>query len=217
MASAAIPVTVCTSFNNQNISGSDENKRKKCWETENQLEMLISELKSTRLIIQMLQDDIKLTSIGPMKQTNLNDHVEHNNDGKNYSWKSASRTRTTAAKLKKHNYINQMGTVSFPLTANRFDSLSSYSEDDDTPANTVASRTAKTKHTNKRKMIHKNRGWKKKQHKVMIFGDSHARGCAAELNHLLHKESEVLRFVTPGSGMKYKGHSYGKTTTFNEG
>ena len=93
--------------------------------------MLISELKSTRLIIQMLQDDIKLTSIGTMKQTNLNDHVEHNIDGKNYSWKSVSRTRT-AAKLKKHNYINQMGTVSFPLTTNRFDSLSSYSEDDDT-------------------------------------------------------------------------------------
>ena len=36
----------------------------------------------------------------------------------------------------------------------------------------------------------------------MIFGDSHARGCDAELSHLL-KKTEVLGFVTPGSGMKH--------------
>ena len=113
---------------------------KNCCETENHLEMLISELKSTRLIIKMLQEDIKLTSTGTRNQANLADHVEHNNNGKKYSWKEVSRTSPTAAKLQK--YTNQMGTVPF-LSTNRYDPLSSYSEDDDTPASTVASRTAK--------------------------------------------------------------------------
>ena len=54
MASVEMPVTVCTSFKDQNHGGSDENMCKKCWGTENHLEKLISELKSTRLIIKML-------------------------------------------------------------------------------------------------------------------------------------------------------------------
>jgi hypothetical protein len=37
----------------------------------------------------------------------------------------------------------------------------------------------------------------------MIFGQSHARGCAAELGHLLKKDFEVLGSITPGSGMRH--------------
>jgi len=211
MASVEVPVTVCTSFKDQNLGGSNENMCKKCWEMENHLEMLISELKSTRLIIKMLQEDIKLASTDTRNQANLTDHVEHSINGKNCPWKEVSRTRTTATKLKKYNRTNQMGTVSFPLSSNHYDPLSSYSEDDDTPTSTVATRLAKPRHTEKRKMNHKKRGLKKKQRKVMIFGDSHARGCAAELSHLLKKDFEVLGFVSPGSGLKHiKDTSMGK-------
>jgi len=42
----------------------------------------------------------------------------------------------------------------------------------------------------------------KKQHKVIILGDSHARGCASEVSNLLNNDFEVLRFVNPGAGMK---------------
>jgi len=175
---------------------------------ENHLEMLISELKSTRLIIKMLQEDIKLTSTGTRNQANLADHVEHNSNGKKYSWKEVSRTSLTAAKLQK--YTNQMGTVSF-LSTNRYDPLSSFSEDDDTPASTVASRIARPRHTEKLMMNYKKQGLKMNQWKVMILGDSHARGCAAELSHLLKKDFEVLGFITPGSGMKHiKETSMGK-------
>jgi hypothetical protein len=34
-------------------------------------------------------------------------------------------------------------------------------------------------------------------------GDSHARGCATKVNHLLKNDFEVLGIVNPGSGMKY--------------
>jgi hypothetical protein len=43
----------------------------------------------------------------------------------------------------------------------------------------------------------------KEQRKIIILGDSHARGCAAKVSHLLNNDFEVLRFVNPGSGMKY--------------
>jgi hypothetical protein len=33
--------------------------------------------------------------------------------------------------------------------------------------------------------------------------DSHSRGCAVEISHLLNNDFEVFGFVNPGAGMKY--------------
>jgi len=38
---------------------------------------------------------------------------------------------------------------------------------------------------------------------VVIIGDSHARGCAAEVKHLLNDKFEVLGLGNPGSGMEF--------------
>jgi hypothetical protein len=51
-------------------------------------------------------------------------------------------------------------------------------------------------------MNHKKRVLEKKEHKVIILGDSHASGCAAKVKHLLN-DFEVLGFVNPGSRMKF--------------
>ena len=60
-------------------------------------------------------------------------------------------------------------------------------------------------------MNHKKRGLKKGQRKVLIIGDSHARGCVTELQHLLKKDFGVLGFITPGLGIKHiKDTSMGK-------
>jgi hypothetical protein len=71
---------------------------------------------------------------------------------------------------------------------------------------------ATPKHAGKHKAVRKkrvlNEKQPKKQHKAMVLGDSHARGCATEVKHLLKNDFEVLGFVNPGSGMKYiKGTS----------
>ena len=42
----------------------------------------------------------------------------------------------------------------------------------------------------------------KKQHKVIILGDSHARGYAAGVKHLLGNDFEVFGSINPGSGME---------------
>jgi hypothetical protein len=43
---------------------------------------------------------------------------------------------------------------------------------------------------------------KGRKHKILIIGDSHARGCAAEIKANLSKEFEVQGFVNPGVGLK---------------
>jgi hypothetical protein len=48
-------------------------------------------------------------------------------------------------------------------------------------------------------MDRKKRVFENKQHNVIILGDSHARGCAAKVSHLLNCDFEVLRFVNAGA------------------
>jgi len=110
-----------------------------------------------------------------------------------------------------------MGTDSAPQLSNRYNLallplLCNYSEDDNSPINALVLGIAKPRHAGKCKMNNKKGVMKKKQSRVMIFGDSHAKGCAAELSHLLKKDFEVLGFVTPGAGMKHiKGTSMRNT------
>jgi len=82
MASVDVPVSILAKFKSQDLVGNDEKFCNICWDPENSLEMLISELKSTRLIIKLLQEGIKSTSTVIMIQANLTDQVDHNIDGK---------------------------------------------------------------------------------------------------------------------------------------
>ena len=122
MASVKVPLTMCTSFIDQNLGGSDEVMCKKCWEMKDHVEMLISELKSTQLIIKLLQEDINLASTGTRNQANLTDPAEHNTrdelrraNEESCTWKEVGRTRATAARRNKYMHTYQMETDSFPL------------------------------------------------------------------------------------------------------
>jgi hypothetical protein len=49
----------------------------------------------------------------------------------------------------------------------------------------------------------KSNNFKKKKvinsvHKILIIGDSHARGCAAEVKRRLNRKYEVIDFANPG-------------------
>ena len=171
---------------------------------------LISELKSTKCIIKLLQEDILLSSPRPKSQANLTGHVGqntqvvlHRNNEESYSWKEVCRNRAETARNKKNVQTAQLGTDPFPPLTNRYDPLCKFSNSDDTPDFPLASTKTKPKHTERQKLNKKKRVPKKVKNKVMIFGDSHARGCAAELGHLLQKDFEVMGSVTPGSGMRH--------------
>jgi hypothetical protein len=81
--------------------------------------------------------------------------------------------------------------------------LCNNSEGYDTPVSTERLRVVYSNHIKKDKMNHKKGLLEKKQHKVIILGDSHTRGCATKVTYLLNNDFEVLRFVNPGSGMKF--------------
>ena len=108
-----------------------------------------------------------------------------------------------ATKHKRYNHTDQMVTDTFPLSSNHYNPLCNVSEGDDTPVSTGKSRMVESKQVRKHKMDHKKSVVGKKQHKVIILGDSHARVCASEVSNLLNNYFEVLGFVNPGAGMKY--------------
>jgi predicted DsbA family dithiol-disulfide isomerase len=69
---------MCSSLISQNLGESEDVKCSKCWEMKGHIDKLISELKSIRLIIKLLQEDIHLSSHGTKNQANLSNHVGHN-------------------------------------------------------------------------------------------------------------------------------------------
>ena len=134
--------------------------------------------------MQLLQEDIKLTSTVTRIQANLTNLVDHNIHDEPHraneesdTWKEVGRSRAMASRSKRYTRKCQMGTDSAPQLSNRYNLLCNYSEDDNSPINTLVSGIAKPRHAGKCKMNNKKRVMKKKQSKVMIFGDSHAKGC----------------------------------------
>ena len=114
-----------------------------------------------------------------------------------------SWTKVVVMKHKKYNYKEQRVADTFSVTSNHYNLLCNDLEGDDIPVSTERLRVVNPKHVRKDKMNYKKRVLEKKQHKVIILGDSHARGCATRVQHLLNNGFEVFCFVNPGSGMKF--------------
>jgi hypothetical protein len=198
---------MCARFVDRNYGESGENICGKCCKMKDHLELLINELKSSQLIIKILQEEIELASTTLKIQDNLTNDDSHPTSGKDNAWKVIRRTRAPSMKHKRHNHTDLTTTNTLPLLLNHYDPLCNDSVSDKTPVGTQESKMAKSKHTGKHKTDRKQRVLKEKQlnkqQKVIVVGDSHARGCATEVNHLLKNDFEVLGFVNPGSGMKY--------------
>jgi hypothetical protein len=73
-----------------------------------------------------------------------------------------------------------------------------------TPKNTtlVAHNSEMNKDTSNNKKKRGRETLLRKKHKVIIVGDSHARGCAAELSRNLGETSEITGYVKPGTGLE---------------
>jgi len=173
------------------------------------LELLINELKSSQLIIKILQEDIKSTSTIPKNQDNFTNGAEykshdesHPTSDKNSAWKEIRCTRMTATKHMWYKHTEQRSTDTFPLSLNRYNTLCNVLEVVNTTVSTGISRMVESKQVRNPKLDCK-RMVGKKQHKVIILGDSHARGCDSEVSHLLNNDFEVVGFINPEAGMKY--------------
>ena len=80
----------------------------------------------------------------------------------------------------------------FQLTPNRFNPLGNDVKDDDgnedTPTKADSLSESATHRVMKFKKDHKKQNVVNKIHKVVIVGDSHARGCASEVKQKLNSE-----------------------------
>jgi hypothetical protein len=119
-----------------------------------------------------------------------------------------SWTKVAVMKNKKYNYKEPRVADTFPVTFNRYnllcnDVMKVCNESDNTPVSRERLRVVNSNHIRKDMVNHKKKALEKKQHRVIILGDSHARGCAARVKHLLNNDSEVFGSVNPGSGMKF--------------
>ena len=77
--------------------------------------------------------------------------------------------------------------------------------DSGTPTEAVGLSLCKSTTNHRSKLKKKNFRKKKvenRMHKVLIIGDSHARGCASEVKQKLNGDYEVIGFTNPGSTMK---------------
>jgi len=92
-------------------------------------------------------------------------------------------------------------------TVNRFTSLTKVLADNVDTIPVIVNGNITTKGNEKvinRNTSHKVSGngkIKSKKKKIIIIGDSHARGCAREISNCLGKESEVSGTVMPGAGL----------------
>jgi hypothetical protein len=78
------------------------------------LELLINELKSSQMIIKILQEEIELASTSLKNQDNLTNDNSHTTSGKDNAWKVIRRTSALAMKHKRYNHMDPMTTNTFP-------------------------------------------------------------------------------------------------------
>ena len=105
-------------------------------------------------------------------------------------------------KHKKYSHKEQKVADTLPVTTNRYNLLCNDSNSDDSPLESERLSVTNPKYIRKNKINHKKKVLERKQHKVLIVGDSHAKGCAASVKHLLNSNYEVFGSINPGSGMK---------------
>ena len=134
--------------------------------------LYIAERPSVKEVIQM---DIQLILA---KIESLKDILKGQFETK-VSW-----TKVAAMKHKKYSHKEQRVANTLPLSSNRYNIRCNDSHADDTPVSTERLKVVNSKYIWKDRMNHKKRVLEKKQHKVIILGDNHARGCTAKVKHL---------------------------------
>ena len=169
-----------------------------CVIVKDQLLQVSQELKSARTIITLLQEDIiKLNAAASSNESKPSQHRESNtHDQVNRNWipvlhngsKKFNKPVVPATKL------NRL----LITLSNRFTPLSGVQESK-VPSETI---TFNEVEHNKGRGIHNKKLSNIGRSKIIILGDSHARGCSQEVIHNLDHNVEVQGIVKPGANIE---------------
>jgi hypothetical protein len=200
----------------------------KCSVYEDKLKEVNDELKSAEMIIHILQTELQSTRL--MDTANKINQIDIGEPGKNQTaetgnWISAKTNIKKQKMNDRSNKINISSSNYSILTSNRFTILHNLNEYDGernglqtqeeqvcingthesmrrrTPGQIIPTiMNGIAQQTGKRKLLASKN--KTRKHEIFILGDSHAKGCAAEVKHYLNNDFNVHGTTIPGAGME---------------
>jgi len=164
------------------------------------LEEVYSELSSAREIIKILQEESSL-----IQSATINPRASQLDCEEDYSWTEIPYANWTTCKpSRKNSRANHSHSLRevFPIHVNRYNALSSLIEPETSnlPSSHKLLTTPKKFNKNNGKKCSINRN---NTRKIVIIGDSHARGCAAIINHIFGKTVTATGYVSPGSNLQH--------------
>jgi hypothetical protein len=160
------------------------------------LQKVSSELSSAREIIKILQEEDNPTQRASEKPREFQHNLVGNQapiEDHYANWTSCKPSRKTRMR----NHVHSKQQV-IPFNVNRYNVLRTLIEPqvEDLPKPLKMSTTAKN---NSGENSEKCSAKQRIRRKIIIIGDSHAKGCAANIKFELGKTAEVTGYVSPGS------------------
>jgi hypothetical protein len=150
------------------------------------------ELKSAQKIIELLQEEINMPNGTVSTDAH---HLHHNENSTQLELKKGNWVHVPSSRWKRDSTPQIQYTLPIPTVANRYELLNNFNQQMNT---TLNQRLEVQPKTEDRKINIKVR----RKHKVLIIGDSHARGCAVEVTPNLDENFEVTDLVMPASRLK---------------
>jgi hypothetical protein len=170
-------------------------KCKCCINLERELKEVQDELSSAKLIIKLLQSESnsnECTGYRTIEPRNLIQCSSVNaSSNKENEWIEVTTGHHT--KTKQIATTKELGSKEV-VTENRYHVLQSLQETNGVAEGFGLKKTRSIVNTGAR-------SHKKKKHKAILIGDSHARGCAEKLSNYLGKAYEVIGYVSPNAGL----------------
>jgi len=198
MASVEAVLIICSCYVDQSSCESDENSCENCFRLQDYLKVLTAELKSTQLIVKLLQDELKTKVNEPMTTVNQPTCVYLNSQDKLSSesvcesgWIEIWRNNHVTKQLKKTSRCLKQLSPCIPLDDNRFSPLSNLQDQ----VHHSTYDQDKSQPTHSSKTSHKN------QCKVILLGDSHIRGCSEKMADLLGNSYSVIGITKPNANL----------------
>jgi hypothetical protein len=134
--------------------------------------------------------------MGRKKEEDTSNRIlEPNITSTEQEWKTVSRG------YKKPPTIDRASYYQIPVIINRYEQLRNSRKEEELTRVQMKIYELKTRKDGREKMRQKANKQEKMKHKIIVIGDSHARGCAAEMKRYLDTDFDVIGFGNPGAGL----------------
>jgi hypothetical protein len=203
------------------IGTNNESECSCCFQIKLKYEEVLLELSSAKEIIKLLQEDRNYNAQSVV--SNINHGLEFDQPNISFdNWTQVPYSRCNRSRKSHNQYPQPISTI-----INRFAPLHNVSNLNDDSIASISLEDAIVRKEKKKQNsqryyqtnvtkssqplstieackgtteVHRKKVGNKKNHKVVIIGDSHTRGLAKEVQYHLNKNFEVIGFVKPGAG-----------------